>query len=75
MLEHLIRRLNAVPSIDQIVLATTTNPADNPLETFANSLSISCYRGSEEDVMGRVIGAAEHGSADVLVDYRRLSDY
>ena len=68
MLEHLIRRLNAVSSIDQIVLATSTNPADNPLETFANSMSIPCYRGSEEDVMGRVIGAAEHGSADLVVE-------
>ena len=68
MLEHLIRRLNAAPSIDQIVLATTTNPSDDPLEVLANTMSIPCYRGSEEDVMGRVIGAAEHGAADVVVE-------
>lgn len=68
MLAHLVRRLKAVPSIDGIVLATTTNATDDVLEEFARSQKIDCFRGSEEDVMERVIGAATHGKADIVVE-------
>jgi len=68
MLAHLVRRLRAVPSIGQIVLATTSNSIDEPLVAFAGEIGIACYRGSEADVMGRVIGAAEYGGADVVVE-------
>lgn len=68
MLHHLVNRLRAVPSIDEIVLATTTNAADDPLIAFAKSVNLLAFRGSEEDVMARVIGAAELGKADVIVE-------
>lgn len=68
MLLHLINRLRAVPSIDQIVLATTINAADDVLAEFAAGKGIESYRGSEQDVMMRVIGAAESAGADVIVE-------
>jgi len=68
MIEHLINRLRSVPSIDEIVLATTTNSADSVLQDFAKKAGVSCYRGSENDVMARVIGAAESIQADVVVE-------
>ena len=68
MLYHLVNRLKRVPSLEGIVLATTVNPTDDPLQAFAEAESIGCYRGSEDDVMGRVIGAAESGGADVVVE-------
>ena len=68
MLHHLVARLRRLPSLDGIVMATTVNPTDEPLQVFAAYESIACYRGSEDDVMGRVIGAAEHGDADVVVE-------
>lgn len=68
MLEHLINRLRAVPSLDGIVLATTVNSTDNVLEEFARQVGIGCYRGSEDDVMSRVIGAAESAGAEVVVE-------
>ena len=55
MLKHLTDRLKKVPSIDEIVLATTINSTDDALEEFAKNESISCFRGSEGDVMERVI--------------------
>ncbi|MFM6398939.1 MAG: cytidylyltransferase domain-containing protein, partial [Planktothrix sp.] len=58
MLYHLVSRLKAVPSINEIVLATTINATDDVLIDFAKQESILSYRGSEEDVMSRVIGAA-----------------
>ena len=68
MLEHLVNRLRAVPSLDGIVLATTVNATDDGLEEFSKRVGISCYRGSENDVMERVIGAAESVEADVVVE-------
>ena len=68
MLEHLVHRLRAVKSIDQIVLATTVNNEDLPLIKLAKNLNISYFCGSEEDVMQRVIGAAKSVNADVIVE-------
>ena len=67
MLEHLVNRLRAVPSLDGIVLATTLNATDDVLEEISKRVGISCYRGSENDVMERVIVAAESVEADVVV--------
>lgn len=68
MLEHLVVRLRAVPSLDAIVLATTVNPADEPLAAFAQAHGLACFRGSEDDVMQRVIDAADSVGADVVVE-------
>jgi len=68
MLGHLFRRLGAVPALDGIVLATTVNPSDDVLVAFAEERGVACFRGSEADVMSRVIGAAESMSADVVVE-------
>lgn len=68
LLAHLIDRLRSVPSLDAVVLATTTAPADDALEIFAAEHGLVCHRGSEDDVMGRVLGAAEAAGADVLVE-------
>lgn len=67
MMEHLIGRLKKVPSLDKIVIATTVNETDEPLVALAHRLDIVCFRGSEEDVMCRVIGAAESVNADIIV--------
>lgn len=68
MLEHLVDRLKKVPSIDQIVLATTVNSFDDMLEDFAASAGINCFRGSEVDVMDRVIKAASSVNGDIIVE-------
>lgn len=43
----------------RIVLATTVNPADDVLEEVAQQHRIDCFRGSEENVLSRFIGAAD----------------
>lgn len=68
MLEHLVGRLRTVNSIQEVVLATTVNPQDDILEKVANRLNISCFRGSEGDVMSRVIGAAQSFGGDLIVE-------
>ena len=68
MLKHLVERLKRVPSINEIVLATTSNSTDDPLVKFAKKENIHFFRGSENNVMGRVIGAAKSINADVIVE-------
>ena len=68
MLEHLVNRIRKVPSIDEIVFATTINRADDVLVEFANKVGIRYYRGSEDDVMQRVIDAAKSVDADIVVE-------
>jgi spore coat polysaccharide biosynthesis protein SpsF len=68
MLHHLLTRLRAVPSVEGIILATTVNSSDDVLEAFASREGIGCFRGSEEDVMERVIGAAAFGGAEIVVE-------
>lgn len=68
MLGYLIERLKAVPSVDQIVVAMTERKNDDPLQAFAESEGVTVFRGSEDDVMGRVLQAAQANSADVICE-------
>ncbi|MBV9463573.1 MAG: glycosyltransferase family protein [Verrucomicrobiae bacterium] len=64
----LVRRLRKVRYADEIVIATTTHPRDDVLEKRASELGVKAFRGSEEDVMSRVIGAAESVGAGIVVE-------
>ena len=68
ILHYLVERLNNVPSIDDIVLATTVNKNDDTLIDFATSEGISYFRGSEDDVLLRVVEAADSEDADIVVE-------
>ena len=68
MLYYLVKRLKQIPRIDEIVLATTTNETDDVLVDFAKNVGISFFRGSEDDVMGRVLRAGQSIDADVIVE-------
>jgi len=68
MLEHLVNRLKQVRSINEIVVATTINATDDCLVEEAHRIGVKSFRGSEEDVMERVIGAAASTNADIVVE-------
>ena len=67
-IEILVKRLQQVSGLNQVIVATTVNVADNPLNDFCNQFGIGCFRGSEEDVLGRVLGAARMFGVDVIVE-------
>lgn len=67
LLERQIERLRRCRRTDEIVLATTGNPTDDPLADLAARLDLRCHRGSEHDVLGRYAGAARAASADLVV--------
>lgn len=68
LLLHLVDRLRATPSIDEIVIATTTAPGDLVLQEFAELNGVGCFRGSPDDVMQRVVDAGAAYDADVIVE-------
>lgn len=67
-LERLIERLNRSKYLDGIVVATTEKPGDNVIEELAKRLGVGCFRGSEDDVLGRVLGAAQSVQADLICE-------
>src|SRR3954465_2320714 len=67
LLEYQIERVKRVPLIDQIIVATTTNPGDEPIVDLCRKLGIDYYRGSELDVLTRYYEAASLFKADVIV--------
>jgi spore coat polysaccharide biosynthesis protein SpsF len=68
MLQILLERLAAVPRLDAIVVATTVNAADDPIADLGAALGVQVFRGSEDDVLGRVCGALDAAAADVCVE-------
>ena len=56
---HVIHRLKASRRIAAIVLATSTNPADDALADWAAANGIRCVRGPEDDVLAEMADALE----------------
>ena len=48
--------------------AATTNAADAPVAALAERLGVGLWRGSEDDVLSRVLEAAIHHRIDVIVE-------
>jgi len=67
-LELMIERLRRVRGVDGIILCTTTNATDDVLAALAARLGIACYRGSEDDVLMRVLEAARANNVETIVE-------
>ena len=67
MLTRLVERLRRVQRVNGIIVATTTNIADDPIVTLCSELGVSCHRGSENDVLSRYADAAQLHGADLVV--------
>jgi spore coat polysaccharide biosynthesis protein SpsF len=67
VLGRVIQRLRRSREIANIVVATTTSPADDAIVAESERLQVSCFRGSEHDVLDRYYQAARAHSADSVV--------
>ena len=67
MIGLLLGRLAKAGRIDQIVLATSEDPKNEPLARYVHNLGYEVYRGSEDDVLDRYHAAAKLYGADVVV--------
>jgi spore coat polysaccharide biosynthesis protein SpsF len=69
LLLRLFNRLRACKMLDDVVLATTTKKLDDELEEFAIQHCLPIYRGSENDVLDRVVKAHEMMKTDIVVEF------
>lgn len=67
VLEQVINRVKKSKYINKIVIATTINETDNKIEKLCENLQISCYRGSENNVLSRYYEAATKYKTDLVV--------
>ncbi len=68
MLGRMLERLNRARTIDAIMVACPEGAEDDALEELALENAALCFRGSEDDVLARVVGAAGAAHADVIVE-------
>ena len=67
MIGVLLARLSGARRIDEIVLATTDHPRDEPLAEYVRALGHTVFRGSEADVLDRYYRAASLAQAELIV--------
>ncbi|MFA6282145.1 MAG: NTP transferase domain-containing protein [Candidatus Omnitrophota bacterium] len=67
-LQRVIERLRAAKKLDDVIVATTTNAADDAIISLCDELNCNHYRGSEEDVLSRVLETARAFDVDVIVE-------
>lgn len=63
---HIYNRLRTCNNIAQICIATSTNPLDDEIENFSIKENIAIFRGSEEKLVNRLLGAARKFDADAI---------
>lgn len=67
LLAYLVERISRARTLDEIVVATTTNSRDNVIIEECEQRGIPTFRGSEEDVLGRYVSAARAARAGIIV--------
>lgn len=67
MLGYVFDRLRQVRSLDGLILATSDHAGDDAVAEFAAVEAVQVFRGSLDDVAGRLLGAAEVAGADALL--------
>ena len=67
MLGHLLDRLAFSRTLDGVVVATTRELRDDPIDAYCRERGTPVFRGSEADVLDRYHGAAAESSLEVIV--------
>jgi len=66
-LEQMIRRVKQSNRLDMVTVATTVHATDDPIVALCARMETPVFRGDEQDVLGRFLGAAQNLRADTLV--------
>lgn len=67
ILQHIIDRVKQSKKINEIIIATTINSADDDIVLLASENHIGIYRGSENDVLDRYFNAATKYNLDNII--------
>lgn len=69
MLALQVERIQRSLLIDEVIIATSVEKQDDVIEALARELGVQCFRGSETDVLSRVVGALRAFSVDIHVEF------
>jgi spore coat polysaccharide biosynthesis protein SpsF len=67
-LECMVARLKKCVYSDELVVATSVEEADDVIAETAAELGVECFRGSEADVLDRIVSCAQEYDADVVCE-------
>lgn len=67
LLAAIVERVRTAQTLDELVIATSTQPENDAIEELADRLGVRCFRGSEDDPLDRVHATAQTYGADVVV--------
>ena len=67
VLEQIVRRVQKASLVDEVIIATSAKPADDPIQSTARKLKVKYVRGSESNVLARYYLAAEKNNLEVIV--------
>src|SRR5690242_7529237 len=66
LLWHIVHRLRKSHLIEDVAIATTTNPLDDAIVEFGRNNGVTVIRGPEDNVLQRFALAAEATDADII---------
>lgn len=67
VLAHVVSRARGIAGVDEVVVATTTAPGDDAIETLCRAEGWPVERGSEQDLLDRYVQAARAHHADTVI--------
>ncbi len=68
IIENLVDRMKKSKIIRKIVVCTTDLPSDDKLAEFLKEKNIECFRGSDKDILKRLLDAAKYYKTDIIID-------
>lgn len=67
MLARQIERIQRSRRLARLVVATSDQASDDPIEALCEKIGADCFRGSLDNVLGRFVGAVQAFPADTVV--------
>jgi spore coat polysaccharide biosynthesis protein SpsF len=69
VLGRVVRAAHESAVLDDLVVATTIEQADDAVETEAHRLGVACHRGPVDDVLTRFLGALDEHPGDAVMRF------
>jgi spore coat polysaccharide biosynthesis protein SpsF len=68
VIARVVERVRPSRYVDEVMVASTVNPLDDLIAYACRNINCKCFRGSENDVMGRVIEAVKSVNGGLIVE-------
>lgn len=69
VLERVVRAAQASGVLDELVVATTVEAADDAVAAECDEIGVACFRGPVDDVLTRFLGVLDERESDVVMRF------